>query len=247
MRGVLLAGGIFSVLAFPAIAADLSNVKEPVPYALPAFSWTGVYIGGQAGYAWGRSNGAIFAPGGIYDFSVGAVDNGFRGGVHIGYNEQVDAFVIGLEGDANGATYTGSTINSSSSYLYQTRIPIDGSIRGRAGYAFDRVLLYATGGAAFAEIKSNVTEFSTGALDQDRPGRVGWTLGAGVEYSIDNNWSVRAEYRYTDYGHYSYTLVNTTSDPDTFRVHETDNRIQAGFSYKFDRLTLPPVPLITKY
>ena len=132
--------------------------------------------------------------------------------------------MIGLEGDANGATFTGSTIDSSSSYLYQTRIPIDGSIRGRAGYAFDRVLLYATGGAAFAEIKSNVTEFSTGALDQDRPGRV-VTLGAGVEYSIDNNWSVRAEYRYTDYGHYSYTLVNTTSD----RTHSGFTRPTIAF------------------
>ena len=123
--------------------------------------------------------------------------SGVIGGIHIGYNYQVSQFVFGLEGDVNGASTRDSSF--SAGLKYGLRENIDASIRGRIGYAFDRVLIYGTGGGAYGSFH---TAYNDGiAFDTFNDGRIGWTVGGGLEYAIDNNWSVRAEYRYTDYGH----------------------------------------------
>jgi outer membrane immunogenic protein len=79
--------------------------------------------------------------------------------------------------------------------------------------------------------------------------RVGWTVGGGLEYAVTNNWSVRAEYRYTDFGH-STIFANSFITPfgasgAFFNRHFTENRVQVGFSYKFD--TAVPAPVVAKY
>jgi outer membrane immunogenic protein len=81
--------------------------------------------------------------------------------------------------------------------------------------------------------------------DSFSSGRVGWTVGGGVEYAIDPNWTVRAEYRYTDFGSFNEYLVSTHPG-DYARLHIYDNEVEAGFSYKFD-LAPPPTPIIAKY
>ena len=126
----------------------------------------------------------------------GLSQSGVVGGVHIGYNYQVSQFVFGLEGDVNGSSERDS--NFSAGLNYSLRENIDASIRGRVGYAFDRVLIYATGGGAYGSFHTSYN--AGGPSDTFNSGRVGWTVGGGLEYAIDNNWSVRAEYRYTDYG-----------------------------------------------
>ncbi len=86
----------------------------------------------------------------------------------------------------------------------------------------------------------------TGGSDSYTHTLVGWTVGGGLEYSIDNNWSVRAEYRYTDFSRFSGTLFNSSAS-GIFgnRFHLADNLVQAGFSYKFD---WPPLaPVLAKY
>ncbi len=144
---------------------------------------------------------------------------------------------------------------------------IEGSIRGRIGYAWDRVLLYATGGVAFGGFKSTVYGTFAGNVIADTESglapigpisgynsasttRVGWTVGGGLEYAVTNNWSVRAEYRYTDFGH--ATIYATSFDSATLGAagafinrHFTENRVQVGFSYKFD--TAVPAPVVAKY
>ncbi len=224
-----------------ALAADLPNEKGPPVYAPPphppAFSWSGVYLGGQVGYGWGTADPYDT----FEDISLpGLAQSGVVGGVHIGYNYQVAQFVFGLEGDVNGSSETDS--NTFGDVNYTLRKNVDASIRGRIGYAFDRVLIYATGGGAYGNFHTSYAE--GGDYDSFNNSRIGWTAGGGIEYAIDNNWSVRAEYRYTDYGNINNFLANTVGD--NVSTHIRDNRVQAGFSYKFD-LWAPPAPIVSKY
>ena len=102
-------------------------------------------------------------------------------------------------------------------------------------------MFYATGGAAFGDLRNNYLNVVTGALDQASHTRVGYTVGGGVEYAFTNNVSVRAEYRYTDFGSFTDNLANSTGGAFNVRHRETDNRVQAGVSYKFDTFTAPVV------
>ncbi len=240
LRKLLTTTALVCFAGSAALAADLPSTKEAPIYAPPpppAFTWTGVYIGGQVGYGWGTSN--------VYNVTDAVTEpnltqSGIVGGAHIGYNYQVSQFVFGLEGDVNGSSESNSQFNAP--VEYGIRKYGDASIRGRIGYAFDRVLIYATGGGAYGDFH---TTYNDGTVyDSFNHGRFGWTAGGGIEYAIDNNWSVRAEYRYTDYGSISDYPVTVAND--TVSQHIRDNRIQVGFSYKFDMFA-PPAPLVSKY
>jgi outer membrane immunogenic protein len=242
LRKLLMSTVVFVGATGVAMAADLPSRKAPptyVPPPPPVFTWTGVYIGAQVGYQFGTS-GTDAGPG-ILPMQYNA--NGVTGGAHVGYNYQMSQFVFGLEGDVNGLGYTGSNSSFAPALSTSTRQNIDGSIRGRLGVAWDRALVYATGGVAFADIHNsyNVAGFGT-SFDS---GRVGWTVGGGIEYAIDNNWSLRAEYRYTDYGSYTQ-FAATPAGGVAFHNHEYDNKVQVGFSYKFDMLN-PVAPVLAKY
>ncbi len=237
LRKLLMSTVVFVGATGVAMAADLPSRKAPptyVPPPPPVFTWTGVYIGAQIGYQWGTSGTDIA---GALPFAYNA--NGVTGGAHVGYNYQISQFVVGLEGDVNGLDYSGSNTSAAPFFATSTRENVDGSVRGRLGVAWDRALVYATGGVAFADIRNS---YSFGGLGSTfDSGRVGWTVGGGIEYAIDNNWSLRAEYRYTDYGKY-------TQAPFGFAInnHEYDNKVQVGFSYKFDMLN-PIAPVVAKY
>ncbi len=241
MHKILLSSAaILAIFAAPAFAADLpSRQAPPVFVPPPLFTWTGVYLGGQIGYETGRYS--TWAPG-VYPI-VSSWPDGIVGGAHAGYNYQLggafNTVVVGLEGDVNGSSYSGGTLNGFTGVVLSTKTPIDGSIRGRFGVAVGRALLYVTGGAAFADLR----ETYTGTGYTLSHGRIGWTGGGGVEYALTNNWSVRVEYRYTDYGTFS-DLPGASVLP---RIHhETDSRVQAGFSYKFDT-SVPLAPVVAKY
>ena len=151
--------------------------------------------------------------------------------------------VFGIEGDVDGSNYRSAY--ALGGFGNSTREPIQGSIRGRLGFAVDRALFYATGGAAFGDLRNTYVNGLTGATDQFSHTRVGYTVGGGVEYAFTNNLSVRVEYRYTDYGSFNDTLVGSTVDGVNVRHHETNNRVQAGFSYKFNGLS--PAPVVARY
>jgi outer membrane immunogenic protein len=234
MRKILLTSVAVLATSASAFAADLPSRRQaPPPYLPPPpiFTWTGVYVGGQIGYEWGREPATFYS----------TQPSGVVGGAHIGYNYQVAQFVFGLEGDVNGTSYSGSTLSLLGPANVSTKIPVDGSVRGRVGFAYDRALFYATGGVAFADIKD--TFLAPGGYVALSRGRVGWTLGGGIEYAITNNWSVRGEYRYTDYGRFLDTPYVL---PLAVNHHSTDNRVQIGFSYKFD-MYAPPAPVLAKY
>jgi outer membrane immunogenic protein len=163
--------------------------------------------------------------------AASGTNTGFTGGGQIGYNWQVTNWVFGFEADASWARVrAGATFNVPDPFLIATltgttvaQIDWTASLRARAGYSFDRLLVYATGGAAIAGGKVN----SSFTLTNPIPGiffpipfagtttasenftRFGWTVGGGIEYAIDRNWSVAGEYRYSHYGSKSVTLANT--------------------------------------
>ncbi|MGA3301726.1 MAG: outer membrane protein [Methylovirgula sp.] len=229
-----------------ALAADLPYQKgEPVYVPPPpVFTWTGVYVGADLGYQWGTATTGIYsAPGAFLGNLPNYGAHGVIGGAHAGYNYQIDQFVLGVEGDINGASYSGSQNVAFGVANVSTGENIEGSVRGRLGYAFDRALFYATGGAEIGSLQNSYSLVGTDSLHHTR---VGWTVGGGIEYAIDTAWSVRAEYRYTDYGRYNDLLTNSTGGLLQARVHETENTVRVGFSYKFDLMS-PLEPLVDKY
>ncbi len=256
LRRILLASVGVVALAGAAFAAEPPPAPPPVYVPpVPIFTWTGVYIGGQIGYAWGTSNTNIGDNFGDFT-SFSTNNNGVIGGAHVGYNLQLNQFVIGLEGDVDGSslskTVTGTPLIAGVLFVPVTisgNLDVQGSIRGRIGYAWDRVLLYATGGVAFGGFSGSIsTPFG---YDSASTTRVGWTVGGGLEYAVTNNWSIRAEYRYAQFGHSTVFATNSFLVPGLAAVGAfgnrtiNENRVQVGFSYKFE--TAPPAPVVAKY
>jgi len=255
-RRILLASVGAVTLAGTAVAAEPPPAPPPVYVPpVPIFTWTGFYVGAQIGYAWGTLDanaGDVFG-----DFrSFSSSNSGVIGGGHIGYNLQLNQWLIGLEGDVDGSslskTQTGFIFPAgavaagllpvnigSLPVTVSGSLDVQGSIRGRLGYAWDRILLYGTGGVAFGGFTASIsTPFG---YAQRSNTRVGWTAGGGIEYALTNNWSVRVEYRYTQFGH---STVNRNFSFVNAKFNE--NRVQAGVSYKFD-LAPPPAPVVAKY
>ena len=265
-RRILMASVGAIALAGSAFAADLPSRAPPPVYVPPApiFTWTGIYIGGQIGYAWGTSNTNLGDNFGDYT-SFSTNNSGVIGGAHVGYNLQLSQFVVGLEGDVDGSSlsktvYGDPLIGAGTGFgvfvptTISGNLGVQGSIRGRVGYAWDRVLLYATGGVAFGGFNGSIS--TPIGYDSASTTRVGWTVGGGLEYAVTNNWSIRAEYRYTQFGHSTvyannsfgpsgvyYPLLGAIGAYGNRTINE--NRVQVGFSYKFD--TAAPAPVVAKY
>jgi outer membrane immunogenic protein len=260
-RKMLLASvGAIALTGSAAFAADLPSRAPPPVYLPPPpiFTWTGIYIGGQVGYAWGTGrnqfNGfdPFFAPGVSLNNSVGGTPNGVIGGGNVGFNYQINQWVFGLEGTVDGTSLSNTavaTFPDGSTLTANSTADIQGSVRGRLGVAWDRALIYATGGVAFGGFNTNlslsapnVPFFASRSVSNTR---VGWTVGGGIQYAVTNNWSIRAEYRFTDFGR---IRDGRFSDAGFFlngnrRVQQ--NQVQVGFDYKFD--LYGPVPIVAKY
>lgn len=205
------------VAAGAAAAADLPSRKGPVvaPVYVPAFTWTGFYVGGNAGYGWGNVNaGNVFNGRTV---SIGDMD-GFVGGGQVGYNYQMGQFVLGLEADVQGAdlsTGTNGFGDSVSTDFY-------GTVRARVGVAFDRFMPYVTGGWAYGNVKTTIG--GLGSTDKSHTG--GYALGAGLEYAVTNNIIAGVEYMYVDLGEKS--VLNTG-----VKIGNDFSVVRARLSYKF--------------
>lgn len=233
-----------------AFAADLPRKSVPATFAqpVPIFTWTGVYVGINGGYIFdgGRSNitgsPGLLATGLAPVGNIKTLGDGFTIGGTIGYNYQIGNFVAGLEADLNyvdlGKTVvTGigpltTTLSQEASYL--------GTVRGRLGVAFDRVLIYATGGLAYGDQDATTSLSGLGAAwtGSKSDTRFGYTVGAGLEYAITNNWSAKVEYLYYDLGKTNYTSpqVAGVAIPGVFGTTKAENRgnlVRAGINYRF--------------
>jgi outer membrane immunogenic protein len=224
MRRVLLACLGMAVLVGSAAAADLPPRFDPVaprtPFAPPVSNWTGLYVGINGGGAWGRSDWTTpVLTTGEFDLSGGLV------GGTIGYNWQTGAFLFGLEGDIDWASINGTT-NATCPLGCKTENTWLGTVRGRLGYTYDRFMPYVTGGVAFGDIRASGPGL-IGANDT----AVGWTVGAGIEFALVNNWTLKAEYLYVDLGDINCGLNCglATTDNVSFRT----NIFRGGVNLRF--------------
>ena len=237
MKQLLVSASVVAMLGGTAMAADLPVMEAPAPIYSPtpmAYNWTGFYVGLQAGYGWGNVEGEADVGGpdvppttGDYDYDI----DGFLGGVHLGYNHQFNNFVLGVEGDVEYASLDGSGGGDDpdiSTFYHETELDWLASLRLRAGFAIDRLLIYGTGGIAWAHIDQAFGEDGDPELDDGDRSRWGWTLGAGAEYAFANNWTARAEYRYYDLGDDDVSGVDYSDDNDI-----TLHTVRLGASYKF--------------
>lgn len=200
-------GASAAVLIAGATAAAAADVPPygPPPAApsyyspAPAFTWSGPYVGLTGGYGWATTVPST------------APNNGWIGGAFAGANFQADSnLVVGIEGDftATGKTGTGGGATVTN--------PWDATLRGRIGFAMDRIMIYGTGGVAVGKVTA------TGGITGSAT-RVGWTAGAGVEAALSQHVTGRLEYRHTNLG------TAALSSPVIYK----SNDVMAGIGYKF--------------
>ena len=291
---VTLAASLLATVSTAALAADLPSRRAPpvyVPPPIPVFTWTGLYVGGNAGYAFGAQNNSTssyYLPNGSVAGSGGTNGtltllgnsnrrDGFTGGGQIGYNYELGSgtglpllgglgaggfagggLVVGVEADAQ---YLGiGASNYGNSYAFSgapglafvpvagapratllvngqpRRSDFFGTVRGRVGVAFDRVLVFGTGGFAYSDRAT------------------GYAYGGGVEYGITNNITIRAEYLRVNLGNgggnNATAAFNEAANLVTLNTNvsnrETFNVVRGAINFKFNTLA-PAVPVVARY
>ncbi|WP_181161202.1 outer membrane protein [Labrys okinawensis] len=254
MRKLLLASSALVCLSGVAMAADLApTAVEPVAPVAAPFSWTGFYAGLNAGYGWTQSDeGWRHTSGGDAPDAIALRQsltnhsydlNGFLGGAQIGYNWQQGHFVVGAEADADFYQKSFSKTRSLLPNFPGNSVTQTGKVTGfytarvRLGYAFDRTLIYATGGWAgtqldFRDSSAYPASFQGVSKSEFKSG---WTVGAGVEQAVNEHWSVKLEYLYADFGSTKSSSCNNAA-PDLCYSHKHDvktNVVRLGVNYKF--------------
>jgi outer membrane immunogenic protein len=245
MKKLLLAGAAFIAFAGGAQAADLGVARAPVAavVAVPVFNWSGVFVGAQIGYGWGKTDARFFNNVGVFiPAASGSYNiNGVTGGVHLGYNMQFNNLVVGLVTDleASGIRGTGLFPNGDD---YRTRMNWQGSTRARLGVAVDRAHLYVTGGVAYAGIDYSAFNIGTATRIGSNSTRMGWTIGAGAEYAFTPNFIASLEYRYTDFGSRTVNLNPVFAGSTTYKT--TTHTVRVGVSYLF---STGPSAVVARY
>jgi outer membrane immunogenic protein len=207
MKKILLA--TVAVIGFAGVASAADLAIRPAPVYAPAFNWSGCYIGGYIGGAWNAENIKALDVNDWYDNTDYLhhwsydTDSSFIGGGTVGCNWQPvgSPWVFGLEGEIGAIDLNGTGYDPFAYEYYPLWSTVKigdwyGMITGRLGYAWDRVLVYAKGGAAFLTVDAAVydpyTAFAaTGSKDIST-----WTIGGGLEYAFNWNWSLKAEYMF---------------------------------------------------
>lgn len=234
-------GAACLVLAFMPIssfahAADLGGKpqREPVwspqvsSYASPAI-WTGVYAGLSAGYGWGTSEQE-------YDRNdnhglASTSPEGVLAALTLGYNYDAGSgFVLGVEGDLGLLDLSADDKIVYDGHVYKTQFgPWWGTLRGRAGYAFDRTLIYGTAGAAFMGVDEVSIGNTPGETAHNKDTRSGWVVGGGVEHAFTPDTTFKIEYLHMDFGRYN----GLSDNQETFYFDNTVDLVRAGVNYKF--------------
>jgi outer membrane immunogenic protein len=253
-----------------AYAADLPS-RAPAPAYIPPvpiFTWTGFYIGVNVGGAFRANNrddfaNAVFfggaAPLGGFVAANNNNDTGrFLVGGQAGVNWQINNFVLGIEGD--GDALLGGNTNRIAGFVgnNSSTTGFFGTVRGRGGIAFDRFLVYGTGGVAFGSNQNNWGNTFLGTVggapaiftaNNQTNTRVGYAVGGGVEYAFLNNLSVKVEYLFVDLGRTNLAFAAPGVGAGFAINHrEQDHVIRAGLNYKFNwGFGAAPGPVVARY
>ena len=228
--------GAVALLALPASAADLPSKKSAPVAEMPIpFNWTGLYVGVNIGT--GLSGTAISAPapstvGNAHSDSGSMTSYGLTTGFQAGYNYQIGSHVVvGIEGDFGFLGTSRRQVNiNDPSLVFKTKSDFFGTLRPRIGYAWDRSLLYVTGGLAVVNVKNGFENFGPPLISTSRA-KVGYTVGAGLETALSGNWSLKAEYLYVDAGR--TTVTGPTSPRDFIKFKNQYQVARFGLNYRF--------------
>jgi outer membrane immunogenic protein len=269
LMGVAFVCGVLTSAFAGTEAYSGKEMKQVAPAPLPEcdFSWTGFYLGGNAGYGWGNSD-TDFDPlpdAATFVFlnpqSLSPDPSGFIGGGQAGYNWQVNKwFVLGAEADFQGSDIEGddrrvgfdgfSAVPTNADRFLESheRIQWLGTVRGRIGFVPTcRLLIYGTGGFAYGNVDySAQTNFGTTLFHgasypvNFTDTATGWTAGGGIEYALNNHWTVKAEYLHYDLGSESRTgseFIAGVPQGPPFAVHynfdTTGDIVRGGLNFKF--------------
>jgi len=241
----------WSVIAI-GVAFSLATTAPAVAHE-PPFSWTGLYVGVNGGYSWGKASAdlEVFSGSILLGSASRSIDlNGWVAGGHVGYNWRSQQWIYGVEADFQWTGEDGDISACSPAACAKASFELDwfGTVRGRVGYLLEpRSLLYATGGLAYGHLSS---DFSGPAVSiSDSTTRAGWVVGAGFERAFDRSWTVRAEYLYMDLGTMRTELgaapaptsgaVFNAPPNGVVRMDFTDQIFRLGVSYKFNEPYAP--------
>lgn len=250
------------VAASSAFAADMPPpVYKAPPVMAPVFSWTGWYVGVNGGGGFGRNQGvdvtetfagALFVSGtwpGFGNFGTLKPVGPFAGG-QIGYNWQTGSWVFGIETDLQWASIRDSQIGTITPYIVapnsitvatSERLGWFGTLRGRIGYAWDRLLLYATGGFGYGNVKYSlnmIDTFGFTATNNFSSTRTGYVVGGGMEYAFTPNWTGKVEYQYLNLGSATIAAAELLAGAPTAFAVATNAKFdfhtfRVGLNYKF--------------
>jgi outer membrane immunogenic protein len=245
---IMLTRGTLAAMSF-VIGASLANAADLIEPAEPVADWTGFYAGIHAGWGWGDADFKTTDS----DFTGTVIDDGFStdvdgpvAGGQIGLNWQINQFLLGIEADASWSSIDGDLriddIDPPSDYYFiaQTDVEWLASIRGRAGVVWDAVLLYATGGIAFAGLDVDAkTEYGGEPAyfnDSESETLTGWVLGGGIEAKLAENVTGRIEFLHYEFDDGDFTL-NFHPNPEAYFLDLDSelslNVIRAGVNILF--------------
>jgi outer membrane immunogenic protein len=247
MKRMLFAGALSLFAATPAAwAADLPAgppAQAPaayVPVVAPVYNWSGIYIGINGGYSFGSTDWSS-PTAGVVGTGTFNTNGGLVGGT-AGFNFQSGQIVYGIEGDWDWAGIKGTSSSATATIgacpgampcSFETSSNWLSTVRGRVGYAFDRVLIYATGGGAAGDVKATFTNPNTPVTGSTNSTEWGWTAGAGIEAALTENVTVKVEYLFVDLqnGNCSPTICGGgTAVPVSFDA----SIVRAGLNFKFN-------------
>jgi outer membrane immunogenic protein len=263
LRGTLLASASAMALAGAALAAEPAPIPPP-----PVFTWTGFYIGIDGGFGGGVVDadtifvqppiivaGVTVLPGSVSTLHTSNRTGGFIAGGQVGYNYQFpNNIVVGLESDGQWANVEESEHEIAASTtptlrFTDLRIGLDwfGTTRLRLGYALGRFLPYLTGGVAYGGVTASGSQLVFGApgtaFGSASRTNAGWTAGAGAEYAITDNISLKAEYLFVDLPSVGGSEVGFA--PPVVGAFTTGrlgtNIVRAGLNWRFGGLSAAPV------
>jgi len=245
-------------LCAPSRAADLPPIFKAAPVPAP-YSWTGFYVGAHFGYGWGNKQFFDNFPTPDGELDADAPVRGGLGGLQAGVNYQINWLVLGLEGDFSWSDVHGDfSCFSFGNQVCSAKPEWFGTLTGRLGVAAGPALLFVKGGPAWTNDHFSDLATCAGSQPTSRAGipalcgdifvgnqvRLGWTVGLGIEYALDPNWSLELEYDYMDFGHRSVPFYDSDGNYFTEDIHQTINLIKVGINYKFDWAS--PTPLAVK-
>jgi outer membrane immunogenic protein len=259
----LLGAALAALMTGSAGAADLA-VKAPrvAPVIAPAFTWTGCYLGIHGGGGATRSNftdsASIFLQG-PSDSGSNSWGNGGLAGGQIGCNYQTGVLVLGIEGEGYWSGMKSSqelSINTGEGILgfrAEARNKYDYTVAGRIGVAYERAFIYGKAGWAWGRFDFSAADTFNGVAENSIFGSNtlnGPLFGVGVEYALTNNWTVKGEYNYINYGlsPTSFTACSGggTCQANAFSLSQSAEKhiFKFGVNYLFNAWQ---TPVVAKY